>query len=151
MSPVATQSSLKSNAPSPSSVPHQYGTRIRSNSVIRPSARLRQSPDPPAPRKIRPAPTAKVKATAIASESPRVELPPFPPPHIMLHSDDMNSRVFLSIGRALMSVVRILLRPLCHYQTDGTCRSFVLLQDNRAMTIKDLADLSMKYGLSCQK
>ncbi|THH33020.1 hypothetical protein EUX98_g1167 [Antrodiella citrinella] len=44
----------------------------------------------------------------------------------MLHSDDMNSKVFIAVGRALMSV------------------------NNCAMTIKDLADLCMKFGLACQ-
>ena len=26
-----------------------------------------------------------------------------------------------------------------------------MLQDNKAMTIKDLAEMTMKYGLMCQK
>ncbi|OCH95601.1 hypothetical protein OBBRIDRAFT_788148 [Obba rivulosa] len=107
---------------------HQYGTRIRSNSVIRPSARLRQLPDPPPPpRRIRPAPTLKARAAATADEpQPQSDWPPFPPPHVMLHSDDANSKIFLAIGRSFMSV------------------------DNRAMTIKDLAEMTMKFGLMCQ-
>ncbi|TCD65407.1 hypothetical protein EIP91_002706 [Steccherinum ochraceum] len=127
MSPVlATPSTTKLNAPSPSTVSHQYGTRIRSNSVIRPSARLRQSPDPPPPRKIKPAPVAKAKPAVIAPEPVPADQPLFPPPNVMLHADDSTSRVFLAVGRALMSV------------------------DNCAMTIKDLADVSMKFGLACQ-
>ncbi|KAH9951265.1 hypothetical protein B0H21DRAFT_776017 [Amylocystis lapponica] len=103
---------------------HQYGTRIRSNSVIRPSARLRQSPDMPAPpRRIKPVPAPKVKPAANPLES---DLPIFPPAHIMLHSDDSSSKVFIAIGRSFMSV------------------------DNRAMTIKDLAEMTMKFGLMCQ-
>ncbi|KAL5511501.1 hypothetical protein ACEPAH_4718 [Sanghuangporus vaninii] len=50
----------------------------------------------------------------------------FPPKHVVLHPDDVNNKVFLSMGRALMSV------------------------NNRAMTIKDLADLSLQHGLICQ-
>ncbi|EMD38584.1 hypothetical protein CERSUDRAFT_113768 [Gelatoporia subvermispora B] len=106
---------------------HQYGTRIRSNSVIRPSARLRQLPDsPPVPRRIKPAPTLKGKAPATPAEQPQPELLPFPPPHVVLHPDDATSKVFLAIGRSFMSV------------------------DNRAMTIKDLAEMTMKFGLVCQ-
>lgn len=83
---------------------HQYGTRIRNNSVIRPSARLRQSPDfSIAPRKIKPVPTSK--SAAIASEQVPLSVPVFPPEHIVLHSDDATSKVFLAIGRALMSAV----------------------------------------------
>ncbi|KAH8107165.1 hypothetical protein BXZ70DRAFT_885384 [Cristinia sonorae] len=126
MSAVATPSSLKLAATPPATVPHQYGTRIRSNSVMRPSARRRQSPDLLPPRKIKPAPVVKAKPTTIASEPSSVDGPAFPPPNVMLHPDDLNSRVFIAVGRALMSV------------------------DNRAMTIKDLADLSMKCGLACQ-
>ncbi|KAL5490449.1 hypothetical protein ACEPAI_5282 [Sanghuangporus weigelae] len=50
----------------------------------------------------------------------------FPPKHVVLHPDDVNNKVFLAIGRALMSV------------------------NNRAMTIKDLAELTLQYGLVCQ-
>jgi len=53
-------------------------------------------------------------------------MPTFPPPHVMLHPEDANSKVFLAIGRSFLSV------------------------DNRAMTIKDLAEMTMHYGLVCQ-
>ncbi|CCL98954.1 uncharacterized protein FIBRA_00962 [Fibroporia radiculosa] len=110
------------------STPHQYGTRIRSNSTIKPSARLRQSPDvpPPPPRRIRPVPTPKSKAPPAVSDVMRPDWPPFPPEQVMLHSDDASSKVFLAIGRSFMSV------------------------DNCAMTIKDLAEMTMKFGLMCQ-
>lgn len=109
--------------------PHQYGTRIRSNSVIKPSVRLRQVADtPPAPRRIKPVPVPKPKPVPVLApaEPPHGDWPPFPPDHVMLHTDDLNSRVFLAIGRAFMSV------------------------DNRAMTIKDLAEMTLKFGLMCQ-
>ncbi|KAF7304682.1 hypothetical protein MKEN_01182300 [Mycena kentingensis (nom. inval.)] len=51
---------------------------------------------------------------------------PFPPPGVHLHPQDASSAIFLAIGRALMSV------------------------DNRAMTIKDLADLTVAQGFVCQ-
>ncbi|KAL6309051.1 hypothetical protein BKA93DRAFT_814964 [Sparassis latifolia] len=109
------------------STQHQYGTRIRSNSIIRPSIRLRQSPDPPhPPRRIKPVPAPKSKLGLVTSPPPQPDFPPFPPPHVMLHSDDANSKIFMAIGRSFMSV------------------------DNRAMTIKDLAEMTMKYGLMCQ-
>ncbi|KAI0928379.1 hypothetical protein AcW1_005639 [Taiwanofungus camphoratus] len=122
VSPVATP------VPQPHAcAQHQYGTRIRSNSVIRPSARLRQSPDFPAPpRRIRPVPTSKSKSVAVIADAPKPDISPFPPEHVMLHSEDVNSKVFLAIGRSFMSV------------------------DNRAMTIKDLAEMTMKFGLMCQ-
>lgn len=53
-------------------------------------------------------------------------MPAFPPPHVMLHPDDLNSKVFIAIGRCFLSV------------------------DNRAMTIKDLAEMTLRFGLSCQ-
>ncbi|KZT28544.1 hypothetical protein NEOLEDRAFT_1145757 [Neolentinus lepideus HHB14362 ss-1] len=111
----------------PSSANHKYGTRIRSNSIIRPSARLRQSPDPPPPpRRIKPAPSAGSKSKPMLHESPKPDMPLFPPPHVMLHPDDLNSKVFLAIGRCFFSV------------------------DNRAMTIKDLAEMTLQFGLTCQ-
>ena len=72
--------------------------------------RLRQSPDvpPPAPRRVKPMPTPRPILPAVApSPSPAVEssAPSFPPPHVALHADDANSKVFLAIGRALMAVV----------------------------------------------
>ncbi|KAG6896731.1 hypothetical protein C0992_006448 [Termitomyces sp. T32_za158] len=50
----------------------------------------------------------------------------FPPPGIVLHPDDANSKVFLAIARSFLSV------------------------DNRAMTIKDLAEMTVIFGLVCQ-
>ncbi|KAI0693744.1 hypothetical protein BC835DRAFT_1061391 [Cytidiella melzeri] len=99
---------------------HQYGTRIRSNSVIKPSIRLRQVSD--MPRRIKPVPAPKPPPIPDA-ELP--DMPIFPPPQVMLHSEDATSKVFQAIGRSFMSV------------------------DNKAMTIKDLADMTMKFGLSC--
>ncbi|KAJ7905312.1 hypothetical protein B0H14DRAFT_2659810 [Mycena olivaceomarginata] len=91
---------------------HTYGTRIRHNIRIKPSARLRQSPAPNSHRRTKSNPVPK----------PLV----FPPPHVVLHPDDANSKVFLALGRSLMSV------------------------DNRAMTIKDLAEMVIFHGLVCQ-
>lgn len=53
-------------------------------------------------------------------------MPLFPPPHVMLHPEDANSKVFLAIGRSFLSV------------------------NNCAMTIKDLAEMTLKFGLICQ-
>lgn len=124
-SAVATPALSESGSHSQPASQHTYGTRIRSNSVIRPSVRLRQSPDPP-PRRIKPVPSAKVKALAASKEPASVDMPTFPPPNVTLHADDADSKVFLAIGRSFVSV------------------------DNKAMTIKDLADMTMKFGLMCQ-
>ncbi|THH10325.1 hypothetical protein EW145_g1402, partial [Phellinidium pouzarii] len=51
----------------------------------------------------------------------------FPPKQVVLHPEDASNKVFAAMGRAFLSV------------------------NNCAMTVKDLADLSMKYGLVCQK
>ncbi|KAF9466298.1 hypothetical protein BDZ94DRAFT_1306292 [Collybia nuda] len=104
---------------------HSYATRIRQNILIKPSARLRQSPDPPTqPRKVKSTPSTKPLPVQ-ASHLP-FNIPQFPPPHVVLHPDDANSKVFLAIGRSFLSV------------------------DNRAMTIKDLAEMTVKFGLVCQ-
>ncbi|KLO10689.1 hypothetical protein SCHPADRAFT_892152 [Schizopora paradoxa] len=58
--------------------------------------------------------------------APPVPAIEFPPSHVVLHPDDASNKVFLAIGRAFMSV------------------------GNRAMTVKDLADLALKQGLACQ-
>ncbi|KAJ7109193.1 hypothetical protein C8R44DRAFT_833751 [Mycena epipterygia] len=92
---------------------HTYGTRIRHNIRIKPSPRLRQSPAPQPQQHHR-------RAKSSAND------PVFPPPHVVLHPDDANSKVFLALGRSLMSV------------------------DNRAMTIKDLAEMTVLHGLVCQ-
>ncbi|KAL4067574.1 hypothetical protein J3A83DRAFT_4097400 [Scleroderma citrinum] len=109
--------------PPPSPSKHSYGTRIRNNSVLRPSARLRQSTPPPnpTPRRIKPTPQHK--------QLPHNQDPPpsaFPLPNVMLHPEDASSKVFHAIGRSFLSV------------------------DNRAMTIKDLAEMALKFGLVCQ-
>jgi hypothetical protein len=97
---------------SSSPVQHSYGTRIRQNSIIKPSARLRQSPDPPAPpRRIKPVPIPKLNI--IQPSSPSNNMPDFPPPHVMLHPEDANSKVFLAIGRSFLSVVCGVLFPYC--------------------------------------
>jgi hypothetical protein len=99
-SPVATTAHdlplPKPHAPSQ----HQYGTRIRSNSVIKPSVRLRQASD--IQRRIKPVPAVKPPPTV--PESPG-DMPDFPPPQVMLHADDANNKVFHAIGRSFMSVV----------------------------------------------
>ncbi|KAG6813622.1 hypothetical protein H0H92_009239 [Tricholoma furcatifolium] len=67
------------------------------------------------------------KPSSRSRNDPRIEpWPQFPPPGIVLHPDDANSKVFLAIGRAFLSV------------------------DNCAMTIKDLAEMTVLFGLSCQ-
>lgn len=90
-----------------STVNHSYGTRIRQNSTIKPSARLRQSPDPPtAPRRIKPVPSSKLDIMPSDNHPLQVHnMPMFPPSNIMLHPDDANNKVFLAIGRAFLSVV----------------------------------------------
>jgi hypothetical protein len=82
---------------------HSYATRIRQNISIKPSARLRQSPDPP--HSLR---KSKLSITKSASSNPYAphNYPQFPPPHIILHPEDANSKVFLAIGRSFLSVVR---------------------------------------------
>ncbi|KAI6106411.1 hypothetical protein EV401DRAFT_2008791 [Pisolithus croceorrhizus] len=104
-----------------SSTKHPYGTRIRKNSVLRPSARLRHSSPPnPPPRRLRPVPTSPAQKQ---HEDP---LPTFPLPNVVLHPEDASNKVFHAIGRSFLSV------------------------DNRAMTIKDLAEMALKFGLMCQ-
>ncbi|OSD02904.1 hypothetical protein PYCCODRAFT_1366761 [Trametes coccinea BRFM310] len=107
---------------------HQYGTRTRSNSAIKPSIRLRQSPDaPPTQRRSKPTNARKTKDTTVAGPSSAPpEYPPFPPPNVVLHPEDASNKVFLALGRALVSI------------------------NNHAITVKDLAELAMKFGLMCQ-
>ncbi|KAG5354184.1 hypothetical protein J132_02767 [Termitomyces sp. J132] len=87
---------------------HAYPTRIRHSLAIKPSP---NAPDP---------------KPCSAPPSPPSLWPQFPPPGVVLHPDDANSKVFLAIGRSFLSV------------------------DNRAMTIKDLAEMTVNYGLVCQ-
>ncbi|KAI8998800.1 hypothetical protein BD414DRAFT_134269 [Trametes punicea] len=107
---------------------HQYGTRTRSNSTIKPSIRLRQSPDAPqAQRRTKSSNARKNKESSVTCPSSTpVEFPAFPPPNVVLHPEDAGNKVFLALGRALMSI------------------------NNRAITVKDLAELAMQYGLMCQ-
>ncbi|TFK26388.1 hypothetical protein FA15DRAFT_615866 [Coprinopsis marcescibilis] len=114
------------------SASHSYTTRIRQNISIKPAPRLRHSPDP----------TPSTSTSTIHNDSngtqvgPRKQhsvtpcrpedIPEFPPPHVILHKDDSGSKVFLALARSLLSV------------------------DNRATTVKDLADLAVHNGLGCQ-
>ncbi|KAG7452716.1 uncharacterized protein BT62DRAFT_22170 [Guyanagaster necrorhizus] len=105
---------------------HTYATRIRQNITIKPSTRLRHSPEPH--RKLRPAPAPAPGAceTGLRADCPGPAETSFPSPHVVLHPEDASSRVFHSIARALLSV------------------------DNRAVTIKDLAEMCVAQGLACQ-
>ncbi|CDO70735.1 hypothetical protein BN946_scf184798.g50 [Trametes cinnabarina] len=107
---------------------HQYGTRIRSNSAIKPSVRLRQSPDAPqTQRRPKSSNARKNREPSVAGPSTAPpEYPPFPPPNVVLHPEDAGNKVFLALGRALVSI------------------------NNHAITVKDLAELAMKFGLMCQ-
>ncbi|EIN12500.1 hypothetical protein PUNSTDRAFT_130760, partial [Punctularia strigosozonata HHB-11173 SS5] len=102
---------------------------------MRPSARLRQSPDlpstatTPALRRIKPLMISKsnnVPAVSSPSSNDSNALT-FPPPHVVLHPDDASNKVFLAIGRSLLAV------------------------NNKAVTIKELAEMTLKNGLHCQK
>lgn len=64
--------------------------------------------------------------TSPAQKQHEDPLPTFPLPNVMLHPDDASNKVFHAIGRSFLSV------------------------DNRAMTIKDLAEIALKFGLMCQ-
>ena len=95
---------------------HSYGTRIRQNSIIKPSARLRQHPDPPMPpRRIKPQPMPKLN-TMHSNFPSTSNMPAFPPSHISLHPEDANSKVLLAIARSFLSVVWSMLAPTysCH-------------------------------------
>ena len=86
--------------PDPSS-PHSYGTRIRRNISLKPSARLRSLPDP-TPAQLR---KYKLPHRAVHPNS-HPHSPQFPLPGIVLHPDDANSKVLMAIGRSFLSVVR---------------------------------------------
>jgi hypothetical protein len=77
---------------------HNYGTRIRNNSILKPSARLRQSPQP---RRIKPVP----QTSPHDSTQNQPQFPIFPLPNVMLHPEDATSKVFHAIGRCFLSVV----------------------------------------------
>ncbi|KAJ2969316.1 hypothetical protein NUW54_g12993 [Trametes sanguinea] len=75
----------------------------------------------------KPANARKTKDTSVAGPSSAPpEYPPFPPPNVVLHPEDASNKVFLALGRALVSI------------------------NNHAITVKDLAELAMKFGLMCQ-
>lgn len=142
MQPQPSATATPTDPKSPPNTQHTYGTRIRQNILIKPSARLRQSPDPPSPaRKI------VHKSPPENNTSSSNNFPQFPPPHIVLHPDDANSRVFLAIGRSFLSVVR----PYPDATTSSLSDLPSSCQDNRAMTIKDLAEMTVNFGLVCQK
>ena len=113
---------LLPSPPAPASAQHQYDTRTRSNSGIKPSARLRQSPDASQPpRRVKAIPGTKSKQAVASAPVAQAVLPPFPPPHVMLHADDAGNKVFLAIGRALVSavssfhvIVRAQVIEICH-------------------------------------
>lgn len=119
---------------------HTYGTRTRKSSLLKPTPRTRQSPHPP-PRRIRPVPVP-------VTPTPHPCLPVFPLPGVMLHPEDASNKVFHAIGRSFLSVVSSPTISHPHYiaraHTDA-------LQENRAMTIKDLAEMTLSHGLMCQK
>ncbi|KAF8803565.1 hypothetical protein BYT27DRAFT_7171665 [Phlegmacium glaucopus] len=81
---------------------HPYATRIRQNITLKYTSKLIDNVVPPQ------------------------SYPPFPPPHVQLHPDDLNNKVFLAVARSFLTV------------------------DNRAMTIKDIAERACRYGLVCQ-
>lgn len=137
----------------PSSSQHNYGTRIRKNSILKPSARLRQcTPSPhPAPRRIKPVPIPAVHHPVPRTPAPC--FPVFPLPGVMLHPEDASNKVFQAIGRSFLSIVSSCLHLTIYrsrYITHIISHAHVL-QENRAMTIKDLAEMTLKYGLMCQK
>ncbi|KAL0579962.1 hypothetical protein V5O48_002046 [Marasmius crinis-equi] len=69
--------------------------------------------------------TVKPSIRLRQSSSPKSALQ-FPPPHVILHPDDANSKILNALARALLSV------------------------DNRAMTIKDLSEMVVHYGYVSQ-
>ncbi|EJD05986.1 uncharacterized protein FOMMEDRAFT_18205 [Fomitiporia mediterranea MF3/22] len=156
--PLSPLSDLSPSPPLTSAV-QGARTRLASGSVNRPSQRRRDAAEhsapPPTPmqsvRRIRPlactsanmnvntaSPVVNSQSAAAekawkadawrtsAGDTQPQAIIDFPPKHVVLHPDDVNNKVFLAIGRALMSV------------------------NNCAMTIKDLAELSMRHGMVCQ-
>ncbi|TFK42883.1 hypothetical protein BDQ12DRAFT_644791 [Crucibulum laeve] len=110
---------------------HSYGTRIRQNIILKPSIRLRHDPTPmhQPPRKHRQSSAPKQSTPPTIEHIPQNNnhnYPDFPPPHIVLHPDDASSKIFLAIARSFLSV------------------------DNRAMTIKDLSEMTVHFGYVCQ-
>lgn len=125
---------------------HSYGTRIRQNITIKPSARLRQSPDPPVlkiNRKLKPSPTSTTTTTSSTQHEPTNSLPfPFPP-NVILHPEDALSKTLLAMAKSFWSVVRNA------YLQILTFLFIIFFKDNRAMTIKDLSEMVLQFGLAC--
>ena len=70
---------------------HSYPTRIRQNIFIRPAPKRTVSPE--------------LQSQPVPPE----QYPAFPPQNVVLHPDDANSKVFLAVARAFVSVVRLTL------------------------------------------
>jgi len=60
---------------------HPYATRIRQNITL------------------------KYTSNFIDHVVPPHNYPPFPPPHVQLHPDDLNNKVFLAIARSFLTIV----------------------------------------------
>jgi hypothetical protein len=101
---------------------HSYSTRIRHNIIIKPRR--------------------DDHSTIVPPDS----FPLFPPTNVVLHPDDASSKVFLAMARAFVAVV-------CIFFFSSFSFSYLSLskKDNRAMTIKDIAERAGRYGLVCQK
>lgn len=83
------------------------------------------------PRRLCQSPTPPPRQRLVRSKEAitrSIDPPPrFPPSHVLLHPDDASNKTLIAIGRAMLAV------------------------DNRAITIKDLSQLSLDCGLLCQK
>ncbi|KAJ2917593.1 hypothetical protein MD484_g2779, partial [Candolleomyces efflorescens] len=112
------------------------GAKPRSKPASKPASKAKKpsqphplEPEQPPRHKPSSPPNAAASSSrqthSVAPHSPD-DIPDFPPPDVILHKDDAGSKVFLAIARSLLSV------------------------DNRATTVKDLADLAILHGLACQ-
>lgn len=123
--------------------------RSRPNITIKPARRPQRSPDPSddhRPSSSKPSQAASSsRQTHSISPCPPDQIPDFPPPDVILHKDDAGSKVFLAIARSLLSVVCF------HHSTFFFGPIPIIQQDNRATTVKDLADLAVVNGLGSQK
>ncbi|KAF9653148.1 hypothetical protein BDM02DRAFT_2168189 [Thelephora ganbajun] len=105
-----------------------YGTRIHKTSSSNhnpPPPQLAETHTHTPLRKLKLV-SSNAKVNPPSSSQEIATAPVFPPPGVMLHSEDATNKVLKAIGRSFLSV------------------------DNRAMTIKDLAEMCMGFGLSCQ-
>ncbi|KIY67710.1 hypothetical protein CYLTODRAFT_422291 [Cylindrobasidium torrendii FP15055 ss-10] len=96
--------------------------RVRQGPTItlKPTVRIK----PPVP----PKDTARPSKSALQTRSDYADtssMPPLPSGTVGLHPEDENSKVFQSVARALLSV------------------------NNRAMTVKDLAEMCIQQGMGC--